>query len=100
LEHFDDDRNVIVFSDDPAWCTETFTDDRFLISENTDNRVDMCLMSLCNDFIIANSTFSWWGAWLSANPDKKVIAPLQWFGTGYTKDHDTSDLIPDGWTRI
>ena len=100
LEQFDSDRNVIVFSDDPAWCNENFTDDRFLISENTDNRVDLCLMSLCNDFIIANSTFSWWGAWLSTNKNKKVIAPLQWFGTGYTKDHNTSDLIPDGWTRI
>ena len=101
LERFDSDRNVIVFSDDPEWCNENFTDDRFLISENTDNRVDLCLMSLCNDFIIANSTFSWWGAWLSTNKNKKVIAPIQWFGTeGYTKDHDTKDVVPDGWTRI
>jgi hypothetical protein len=102
LEHFDDNRNVIVFSDDPYWCSqqELFSDDRFLISENTDNRVDLCLMSLCNDFIIANSSYSWWGAWLSANKNKKVIAPVQWFGTGYTKDHDTKDLIPDDWTRI
>ena len=101
LEQFDSDRNVIVFSDDPEWCNENFTDDRFLISENTDNRVDLCLMSLCNDFIIANSTFSWWGAWLSTNKNKKVIAPIQWFGTeGYTKDHDTKDVVPDGWTRI
>lgn len=102
LDYFDGDRNVIVFSDDPAWCQEQefFSDDRFMISENTDNRVDLCLMSLCDDFIIANSTFSWWGAWLSTNQNKKVIAPLQWFGTGYTKEHDTKDLIPDGWTRI
>ena len=102
LDHFDDDRNVIVFSDDPSWCQEQelFSDDRFMISENTDNRVDLCLMSLCSDFIIANSSFSWWGAWLSTNQNKKVIAPLQWFGTGYTKQHDTKDLIPDGWTRI
>jgi len=103
LEYFDDDRNVIVFSDDPTWCSqqELFSDDRFLISENTDNRVDLCLMSLCNDFIIANSSYSWWGAWLSSNKKKKVIAPDQWFGkTGYTKDHDTKDLIPDDWTRI
>ena len=77
-----------------------FSDDRFMVSENDDNRVDLCLMSLCSDFIIANSTYSWWGAWLSANKDKKVIATVQWFGTGYTKDHDTSDLIPNGWTRI
>jgi len=102
LSYFDKDRNVIVFSDDPAWCQEQekISDDRFMISENTDNRVDLCLMSLCDDFIIANSTFSWWGAWLSTNKNKKVIAPVQWFGTGYTKDHNTKDLIPDDWTRI
>ena len=102
LDHFDSDRNVIVFSDDPMWCHDegTFADDRFIISENEDNRVDLCLMSLCNDFIIANSTYSWWGAWLSSNKDKKVIAPVQWFGTGYTKDHNTKDVTPDDWTRI
>ena len=103
LSMFESDRNVIVFSDDPGWCNkqELFSEDRFLISENTDNRVDLCLMSLCSDFIIANSTYSWWGAWLSPNPDKKVIAPVEWFGkTGYTKDHNTTDLIPNEWTRI
>ena len=103
LGKFDDDRNVIVFSDDPLWCHDEgiFVDDRFIISENEDNRVDLCLMSLCDDFIIANSSYSWWGAWLSTNKDKKVIAPVQWFGTkGYTKDHDTKDLIPETWIRI
>jgi len=103
LKHFDNDRNVIVFSDDPQWCKEQklFSDDRFLVSENTDNRVDLCLMTLCDDFIIANSSYSWWGAWLSTNKNKKVIAPFQWFGkTGYTKDHNTKDLIPNDWTRI
>ena len=103
LKQFDDNRNVLVFSDDPKWCHEQsiFDDNRFIISENDDNRVDLCLMSLCNDFIIANSTYSWWGAWLSSHPNKKVIAPVQWFGkTGYTKDHDTKDLIPETWTRI
>ena len=103
LKHFDGNRNVIVFSDDSKWCHKQslFSDDRFIISDNDDNRVDLCLMSLCNDFIIANSTYSWWGAWLSSNKNKKVIAPVQWFGkTGYTKDHDTKDLIPDTWTRI
>tara|TARA_B100001113_G_scaffold294207_1_gene251109 strand:- start:917 stop:1741 length:825 start_codon:yes stop_codon:yes gene_type:complete len=103
LKKFDDNRNVIVFSDDSKWCHEQslFDGDRFIISDNDDNRVDLCLMSLCNDFIIANSTYSWWGAWLSSHPNKKVIAPVQWFGkTGYTKDHDTKDLIPETWTRI
>lgn len=103
LSMFESDRNVIVFSDDPSWCSEQelFSDDRFLISENKDNRVDLCLMALCSDFIIANSTYSWWGAWLSNNSNKKVIAPVEWFGkTGYTKDHNTEDLIPNEWTRI
>ena len=103
LDHFDSDRNVIVFSDDPIWCHDegTFADDRFIISENEDNRVDLCLMSLCNDFIIANSSYSWWGAWLSSNQNKKVVAPQQWFGTtGYTKDHNTKDVTPDTWIRI
>lgn len=103
LKHFDDNRNVIVFSDDSSWCQEQdlFSNDRFMISENDDNRVDLCLMSLCNDFIIANSSYSWWGAWLSSNKNKKVIAPNRWFGeNGYTKDHDTKDLIPNEWTRI
>ena len=103
LGKFDDDRSVIVFSDDPLWCHDEgiFVDDRFIISENEDNRVDLCLMSLCDDFIIANSSYSWWGAWLSANKDKTVIAPAQWFGkTGYTKDHNTKDLIPNDWTII
>ena len=103
LSKFDANRNVIVFSDDPVWCHDEgiFADDRFIISENEDNRVDLCLMSLCDDFIIANSSYSWWGAWLSTNKDKTVIAPAQWFGkTGYTKDHNTKDLIPNDWTII
>ena len=79
LDHFDSDRNVIVFSDDSGWCHNEplFSDDRFIISDNEDNRVDLCLMSMCSDFIIANSSYSWWGAWLSSNPNKKVIAPVQ-----------------------
>jgi len=101
LKQFGDDRNVIVFSDDPVWCSEQelFSDDRFMISENDDNRVDLCLMTLCDDFIIANSSYSWWGAWLAA--EGKVIAPQRWFGTtGYTAQNNTTDVVPDSWIRI
>ena len=89
-------RNVIVFSDDPEWCKEQelFSDDRFLIAEGNSNYVDMCLMSQCDDFIIANSTFSWWGAWL-ANCGK-VIAPKKWFGPN-NAHLNTKDLYPDAW---
>jgi len=54
-------------------------------------------MSLCQHNIIANSSFSWWGAWLNANPNKIVIAPKQWFASGH---HDTKDLIPQAWVRL
>ena len=103
LSHFDDDRQVIIFSDDVKWCKnqDLFKSDRFLISETGDNRYDLCLMTLCSDYIIANSSFSWWGAWLSQNPNPKVIAPKRWFGsTGYTASHNTEDIIPDRWIKI
>ena len=97
LSKFDSKRTVVIFSDDPKWCSTEFPDDRFLISEGGDNLADLCMMSMCSDFIIANSSFSWWGSWLSKNPDKRIIAPKKWFGHGYTAAHDTSDLYSDSW---
>lgn len=99
LTKFNSDIPVIVFSDDVEWCREQklFDSDRFMISESKDQYVDLCLMSLCKYHIIANSSFSWWGAWLS-NSDE-VIAPIKWFGDG-NSDKNTKDLIPERWTRI
>jgi hypothetical protein len=98
LKHFDD-RQVIVFSDDPEWCKEQslFSDDRFLVSESEDNKIDLCLMTFCTSHIIANSSFSWWGAWLSNSV--KVVAPSKWFGPN-NADKETKDLIPETWTII
>ena len=53
---------------------------------------DMYLMSMCNHHIIGNSTFSWWGAYLNKNEDKKVIAPLKWFNPNYKKPEDWQDI--------
>ena len=103
LKKFDRHQQVIIFSDDTEWCNnqELFKPDRFLISEGNSPYVDMCLMTMCTGFIIANSTFSWWPAWLSIAEDKKVVYPKQWFGiSGYTKDHDVSDLFPRRWIKI
>jgi len=98
LELFDSDREVIIFSDDTEWCKEQelFADDRFAVAEGGDQFYDLCLMSMCDDFIIANSTFSWWGAWLGNRG--KVIAPKNWFGE--TLGHDTKDLYCKGWTVL
>ena len=80
LSKFPSDLPVLVFSDDPEWChkQEFFSDDRFMISDSGDNITDMCLMSMCQYQIMANSTFSWWGAWLSNS--KNVFGPKLWFG--------------------
>jgi hypothetical protein len=56
----------------------------------------MQLMSLCRHHVIANSSFSWWGAWLNSNPEKIVIAPRKWFANGT----NIKDLIPEGWITL
>jgi hypothetical protein len=99
LKCFDKKRPVIIFSDDPEWCNsqEIFSEDRFLVSENNSNYIDLCLMTLCKDHIIANSSFSWWGAWLAKG--NKVIAPSKWFGPD-NSHLDTKDLYCTDWVVI
>jgi hypothetical protein len=90
----------VVFSDEPGWAVQHLKF-RFPVCHVTDNgetpHEDLRLMSLCKHHIIANSSFSWWGAWLSANPDKIVIAPERWFNNPTI---NTVDLTPVGWHRI
>ena len=117
LAQFPQNIPCFVFTDDIEWCKkqEFFKQDRFLFNESNSKysyktidgsgelqntllpQVDLCLMSLCSGAIIANSTFSWWGAWLQNNKGK-VIAPdpKKWFGTAMTH-LDTSDIVPDRW---
>jgi hypothetical protein len=88
----------IVFSDDIDWCKKNLTGN-FHFVEGLLDIEDMFLMSMCSHHIIANSSFSWWGAWLGNNPHKVVVAPSIWFGPGL-KQHDTSDIIPPSWNKI
>lgn len=99
LELLDASIPVVVFSDDTEWCKKQhiFDSDRFMVSESNDPYVDLCLMTLCKYHIIANSSFSWWGAWLSNS--NKIIAPTAWFGEG-NSNKNTKDLIPEKWTKI
>jgi hypothetical protein len=88
----------LIFSDDLGWCKDHFVGEEYRFSDrNTKNYEDLILMSLCSSHIIANSTFSWWAAWLSRNPEKVVIAPSVWFGVNGPQHHD---IIPKKWIQL
>lgn len=94
LPHF------FIFSDDISWAKKnlklyfphTYVDN----NSGAESYNDMHLMSLCQNHIIANSSFSWWGAWLNPNKEKIVVAPNQWF----LNKNDVADLFPQGWYRL
>lgn len=92
--------HFFLFSDEPDWAKENIkTDAPTEVSYNTLDMEyeDIRLMYSAKHFIIANSSFSWWGAWLSKNKDKIVIAPKQWLAN---TEIDTKDAIPEEWIRI
>lgn len=99
LDQLPKDIPVIIFSSDDDWCKiqELFQPDRFLMSENNTTEFDLCLMSLCSYHIIANSSFSWWGSWLSNS--KKTIAPKNWFGGDYSH-YNLNDLYLKEWVLL
>jgi hypothetical protein len=112
ISQFDPDTTFVIFSDDIEWCKERFRGRTVVFVEALSTVEDLFLMARCKGHIIANSSFSWWGAWLDPNPDKKVIAPLQWFAGRHADRsipyrasrqdgfYDTTDLIPPSWIKI
>jgi len=92
---------LYVFSDDMEWVKVNMKFDVPVtyVDNNTGNQsyIDMQLMSLCKHNIIANSSFSWWGAWLNNNPDKIVVAPSKWVNDATI---NVTDIIPVGWQKI
>lgn len=95
------DARFFVFSDEPDWAENNlaFLPAAFFVRSPEPKRdfVDLHLMSLCRHFIIANSTFSWWAAWLSSYENRRVIAPKRWFNMS---ERDSVQIIPAGWQRI
>jgi hypothetical protein len=95
-----DDPHFFVFSNDPEFVRENFNIQYPMkivdINGPDRNYEDLRLMSLCRHHIIANSTFSWWGAWLGMDPHKIVYSPRRW----YKVDYDTRDLLPESWRTI
>ena len=120
LAHWDEERPCFVFTDDMEWCQNEpfFSSDRFLFNDSNQRykyqtidglgkmqntllpQVDLCLMSLCSGGIIANSSFSWWGAYLQKDRGQ-IIAPNpeKWFGSAM-ENLDTSDILPGYWTTL
>jgi glycosyl transferase family 11 len=89
-----------IFSDDYSYAAANFDflRDRVIVRGNLACPwEDLVLMSRCRHHIIANSSFSWWGAWLGAKPEQVVVAPARWFRDPAI---DTADLVPPTWTRI
>lgn len=97
IAEFGEDNLFYIFSDDPDWCRNNLSIKNSKIIESGNPYVDMYLMTLCDGHIIANSSFSWWGAWL-AKKNGRVIAPKEWFGPLMQKD--PSDVYCDNWKII
>ncbi len=101
VETLSDDPTVYVFSDDPDWARENLElpCERFVVDINGPDAdyEDMHLMSLCRHNIIANSSFSWWAAWLNAYPDKIVVGPARWFSDPKLQN---PDILPEHWLSV
>ncbi len=87
---------ILIFSDDIEWCKENLRYHNMIFVEGLSDVEDLWLMSMCDHNIIANSSFSWWGAWLNQNPKKKIVAPKLWL-----KDNKLAkEIVPDHWYKI
>ncbi len=101
LQAEDERCRFFVFSDDVERVQEEFSGLQGLTYvRGNSQEEDLHLMSSCRHIIVANSTFSWWAAWLNRNPGKIVIAPRQWFGPELMSKLDTGDLLPPDWRLL
>jgi hypothetical protein len=100
LKHLPNDMLIVAFSDDIVMAKQIFNSlgRKYFTPETNNQYVDMCLMTLCDYHVIANSSFSWWGAWLSNT--KKVIAPAEWFGDSAEMPKNWSDIYCEGWVIV
>ncbi len=91
--------NLFIFSDDINWVKDNLKTEVpiYFVDLNNPSHIDLHLMSLCRHNIIANSSFSWWGAYLNQNPNKRVIAPKKWFAN---PNIVTPDIYPDNWVKM
>lgn len=96
IDNFPNEK-FLIFSDDINWCKNFFIGEKFEFSEGKTEVEDMNLMASCKHNIIANSTFSWWSAYLNPNEGHKVVCPKEWFYEGV--NFKTPTLL-DEWIKI
>ena len=111
IEYYEETMNIfgqnqkyIICSNDIDWCKKQkiFQKENIILNDvevECKPYFDLCLISNCKNFIISNSSFSWWGAWLGSNKNKKILAPKQWYGQGLSHIN-TKDLFLEEWMLI
>ncbi len=102
MKEYADSVKYFIFSDDIEWTKNNLKIENAVYIDSKEKRLpheDIYLMSLCNHNIIANSSFSWWGAWSNDNKDKIVVAPKKWFINLKLLDQ-SRDIIPKSWIQI
>lgn len=113
LSQFGGSAKILVLSDDPEWCRRRFCDRRLVFADRSSEVIDLFLFAHCPANIIANSSFSWWGAWLNCNANPVVFAPDRWFAgefadkaqpfrsfPQYRGFHEIQHLLPAEWTKL
>jgi hypothetical protein len=113
IRFFPPNTTFVVCSDNLEFCRRKFCGPSFVFIDGVLPIVDLLVMSGCDAHIVANSTFSWWSAWLDAREDKTVLAPRRWFGSDhndssqpfragppYSGFFDETDLFPESWIRL
>jgi hypothetical protein len=101
LQEKNREMELFVFSDDLDWCKHNLKFDAPIhfvdVNQQQNFHLDLCLMSHCKSNVVANSSFSWWAAWLNQNGDKTIVAPKQWYAQNALS---TTDLIPGTWIQL
>lgn len=92
-----EDITFLIFSDDMEWCKENFHLPNQVFVEGEEDVIDLFIGSYCKDHILANSSFSWWMAYLTPHRDTRVVAPKDWF---WKANLDTKDLYCEGWMKV